>query len=113
MIRRPPRSTLFPYTTLFRSLELGELPVVVHLLHQTPVGKDLLRGAGAAVESDDEMVSAMYPLDVRERAVHQLPAPRDDAQLLAQLFGLLHDVGREQDRLPAAAQVEHGVLHHL
>src|SRR5947208_9378207 len=26
MIRRPPRSTLFPYTTLFRSL-----PVVVHV----------------------------------------------------------------------------------
>src|SRR5256885_6956769 len=24
MIRRPPRSTLFPYTTLFRSLELGD-----------------------------------------------------------------------------------------
>src|SRR3712207_8908293 len=23
MIRRPPRSTLFPYTTLFRSFELG------------------------------------------------------------------------------------------
>src|SRR3712207_8514366 len=31
MIRRPPRSTLFPYTTLFRSVELGvglELPAV-------------------------------------------------------------------------------------
>src|SRR3712207_7488573 len=25
MIRRPPRSTLFPYTTLFRSLELDRL----------------------------------------------------------------------------------------
>src|SRR3712207_7740686 len=24
MIRRPPRSTLFPYTTLFRSMEKGE-----------------------------------------------------------------------------------------
>src|SRR5687768_18117169 len=24
MIRRPPRSTLFPYTTLFRSLEFGQ-----------------------------------------------------------------------------------------
>src|SRR5689334_24282024 len=24
MIRRPPRSTLFPYTTLFRSVPLGE-----------------------------------------------------------------------------------------
>src|SRR3712207_7831138 len=27
MIRRPPRSTLFPYTTLFRSGEVGELRV--------------------------------------------------------------------------------------
>src|SRR5258707_2263644 len=26
MIRRPPRSTLFPYTTLFRSLEENDLP---------------------------------------------------------------------------------------
>src|SRR3712207_7069559 len=26
MIRRPPRSTLFPYTTLFRSREVGVLP---------------------------------------------------------------------------------------
>src|SRR5256885_8649917 len=25
MIRRPPRSTLFPYTTLFRSVQLGGL----------------------------------------------------------------------------------------
>src|SRR5689334_23765286 len=25
MIRRPPRSTLFPYTTLFRSLDRGEI----------------------------------------------------------------------------------------
>src|SRR3712207_8660440 len=26
MIRRPPRSTLFPYTTLFRSQEVASLP---------------------------------------------------------------------------------------
>src|SRR3712207_8126561 len=26
MIRRPPRSTLFPYTTLFRSLFMGQAP---------------------------------------------------------------------------------------
>src|SRR2546426_3915329 len=31
MIRRPPRSTLFPYTTLFRSIE-GETGLVVHLM---------------------------------------------------------------------------------
>src|SRR4051812_49997452 len=29
MIRRPPRSTLFPYTTLFRSDGAGELAVAV------------------------------------------------------------------------------------
>src|SRR5258708_13221903 len=29
MIRRPPRSTLFPYTTLFRSSEIPELPYKV------------------------------------------------------------------------------------
>src|SRR2546427_4147711 len=28
MIRRPPRSTLFPYTTLFRSQRLGPAPQV-------------------------------------------------------------------------------------
>src|SRR3712207_7639848 len=27
MIRRPPRSTLFPYTTLFRSIGPGQMPV--------------------------------------------------------------------------------------
>src|SRR2546422_3078673 len=27
MIRRPPRSTLFPYTTLFRSIPMGIKPV--------------------------------------------------------------------------------------
>src|SRR5256885_7481283 len=30
MIRRPPRSTLFPYTTLFRSLHHRRLPVRGH-----------------------------------------------------------------------------------
>src|SRR5256885_15809528 len=37
MIRRPPRSTLFPYTTLFRSRSRGVAgtpPVSVHLLHR-------------------------------------------------------------------------------
>src|SRR5258706_9118338 len=37
MIRRPPRSTLFPYTTLFRSPDLGgrgALEVRYVLLHQ-------------------------------------------------------------------------------
>src|SRR2546425_10015250 len=33
MIRRPPRSTLFPYTTLFRSDLKHRRPVAIKLLH--------------------------------------------------------------------------------
>ena len=35
MIRRPPRSTLFPYTTLFRSIKLRNLTDVRKLIQQT------------------------------------------------------------------------------
>src|SRR2546430_3659724 len=47
MIRRPPRSTLFPYTTLFRSLlEEGQLPIA-----RAPVDlKALVRDAAATLE---------------------------------------------------------------
>src|SRR5437667_1005579 len=94
-------------------LQLGILTVVVDLAHKRFICKHLRGPTEAPVEPDHQMVSAPCPLDVRERAIHQLPPPRNDAQLLAQLFGLLHDVGREQDRLPATPQVEHGVLHDL
>src|SRR5256886_8332851 len=36
MIRRPPRSTLFPYTTLFRSGRVGELARVAVLRRRMP-----------------------------------------------------------------------------
>src|SRR3712207_8056365 len=36
MIRRPPRSTLFPYTTLFRSRPQAEVPKVPHLVDEQP-----------------------------------------------------------------------------
>src|SRR3712207_7066167 len=39
MIRRPPRSTLFPYTTLFRSVE-----VLINHLSQTDEAYDRLGG---------------------------------------------------------------------
>src|SRR5256885_10164660 len=40
MIRRPPRSTLFPYTTLFRSVKPGGIAI--------EIAGDFLRGAGEA-----------------------------------------------------------------
>src|SRR3712207_8254787 len=47
MIRRPPRSTLFPYTTLFRSV-----PVSVDLLLADLLGDPALLGHGVLVEAD-------------------------------------------------------------
>src|SRR2546422_5937380 len=37
MIRRPPRSTLFPYTTLFRSLLILAVDDFAHALHEQTV----------------------------------------------------------------------------
>src|SRR2546427_9966391 len=59
MIRRPPRSTLFPYTTLFRSL--GE-------------GLVLLAGAAAWAGAGDGPDGHLAPLDANQhfgRAAHQ------------------------------------------
>src|SRR3712207_8024904 len=56
MIRRPPRSTLFPYTTLFRSLGVhrlrffdGDDAVLANLLHR--FGDDVADG-GVAVRGN-------------------------------------------------------------
>src|SRR5256885_12808823 len=37
MIRRPPRSTLFPYTTLFRSLQTGALAAAAAAAGSAPI----------------------------------------------------------------------------
>src|SRR5690349_23466727 len=39
MIRRPPRSTLFPYTTLFRSISRHELTTAMQHLYECPCGR--------------------------------------------------------------------------
>src|SRR3989449_10716208 len=78
MIRRPPRSTLFPYTTLFRSRHPPE-----------PLGRDLLRGGEDAYgdgqverrpvlanvgggEVDGDALQRERVAGVRERGVHAL-----------------------------------------
>src|SRR3712207_8695092 len=54
MIRRPPRSTLFPYTTLFRSQELGLAQSVV------------VRGPREDVEPRDAVAAEVVGRDVLE-----------------------------------------------
>src|SRR5437879_8035321 len=59
MIPRPPRSTLFPYTTLFRSAQVGVVPGAVGVVAPDP-------GGGCATtptrseEHTSELQSPMY-----------------------------------------------------
>src|SRR5256885_9873321 len=52
MIRRPPRSTLFPYTTLFRSIRRADVRLI-DLLHREDVRAPLGRERQAADERRD------------------------------------------------------------
>ena len=54
MIRRPPRSTLFPYTTLFRSSDLQlHLEKVATFIQQNPTDTVLQSSNGPLFEADD------------------------------------------------------------
>ena len=66
MIRRPPRSTLFPYTTLFRSHALG-VPaqrdgacLAVAVLGDDELGLVHLNGETRSEEHTSELQSPMY-----------------------------------------------------
>src|SRR3712207_8377498 len=51
MIRRPPRSTLFPYTTLFRSVRPEErLPPAIRQLTRPTPRQKVVRGHEAVVD---------------------------------------------------------------
>src|SRR2546430_3461419 len=67
MIRRPPRSTLFPYTTLFRSLVRPFLGLITKsrrtgFILRLTVAVILLAGGVAALQSAHENVALLKPL---------------------------------------------------
>src|SRR5260370_25865969 len=58
MIRRPPRSTLFPYTTLFRSvLDDAAIGGGMQLMHQLPAIAPLLAQEERSEEHTSELQS--------------------------------------------------------
>src|SRR2546428_7213217 len=69
MIRRPPRSTLFPYTTLFRSLLFVKLVPAAQAVYLWPA-HELMHGALSVVDrkstrlnsSHDQMSYAVFCL---------------------------------------------------
>src|SRR3989475_11723922 len=88
MIRRPPRSTLFPYTTLFRSavrLERGE---VAHALERARL--DVQPRVAAPVFR----VQLARPVEEAEVGPLHVEAHRGDASLVG---GKMPEHGREQE----------------
>src|SRR2546429_9050117 len=68
MIRRPPRSTLFPYTTLFRSGEVGAL-FNITTAHQVNVFQHI------AVEQSRLHIPLLFGLDVIHGFRTEFPIP--------------------------------------
>src|SRR5256885_13132747 len=81
MIRRPPRSTLFPYTTLFRS-EQARAFLRRRAVADVGVFEDLGESAAAAVLADDVRREPLLPgrprSEKRERASKQIREPAHD-----------------------------------
>src|SRR2546427_2014311 len=64
MIRRPPRSTLFPYTTLFRSPEIAELPVEMKCSDEHEAEEERRHGPGQEADGDEEAAHQFEDSDV-------------------------------------------------
>src|SRR5258708_13472181 len=85
MIRRPPRSTLFPYTTLFRSRLLRPILLLISLATTLPAAEPANeRFRGGKFERTDEHTTDIYsqdhsdgppPLDKMMRANTSLITP--------------------------------------
>src|SRR5258708_28513559 len=83
MIRRPPRSTLFPYTTLFRSVDVGEPPAVL-LVPGPDGGRGVFGGFGhesAFPWGFRRTRAARWPLRCRHARVRRNPQDRKSTRL--------------------------------
>src|SRR2546430_7366382 len=99
MIRRPPRSTLFPYTTLFRSAR--DLPAVLERLE---TGAEALRARGDTGESLTEAVAALEHLRLAlVKRQSGVGAPSDLTLVLERARAIGVHVAR---RIAAAAETQ-------
>src|SRR2546426_10435904 len=102
MIRRPPRSTLFPYTTLFRSALLLHLPSgELHLLgvhDDHAVTTVHVRREGRLVLAPQHLRdAARQPAERLPGGVHDVPATRD---ILVPQRKCLHALDEKELDLP-------------
>src|SRR5260370_40644376 len=91
MIRRPPRSTLFPYTTLFRSppfLESGPMPPAPRLAWRNPQGVLPVSAVPRfAITSSDDTTAHVFERGLPMPDARRY-APAEDALLVTYLHQL-------------------------
>src|SRR5690348_18175127 len=76
MIRRPPRSTLFPYTTLFRSWRDGVHSYLTYLRDRLAIAHELLAKSGSIfVQIGDENVHRIRSVMRSEEHTPELQSP--------------------------------------
>src|SRR2546422_5059897 len=97
MIRRPPRSTLFPYTTLFRSL------AVQQQLHAAEAALDLADfrdGPGRIQHARRDMVRVLALRDREDRSEEHTSELQSRLHLVCRL--LLEKKKKTQHKIPIA-----------
>src|SRR2546422_7389427 len=82
MIRRPPRSTLFPYTTLFRSMREPSWPRLRGRIEPAPRGGDAMRSEEHTSELSHGYISyAVFCLKKKKKTGPHGPRARGQALL--------------------------------
>src|SRR5258708_27593766 len=95
MIRRPPRSTLFPYTTLFRSLHELARPIRQELIVERGVAAgDRLQ---LVVKVEDDLGQGELPVELDARGIEILHAAVHAAPLLSQVHDAADVLGRREN----------------
>src|SRR2546430_5037374 len=86
MIRRPPRSTLFPYTTLFRSLAEGKTEPKYHALTRPPETEG--EATNRAIQLARVAGSPLYVVHVscRERSEEHTSELQSQSNLVCRLL---------------------------
>src|SRR5437762_5452168 len=108
MLRRPPRSTLFPYTTLFRSLAERELVVGIAPHQRRQIERDAQAGAARAQQCLVARVGLLRRAEAGElphRPELAAVAGGVNAARVRKLAGV-RDVARVVDRLDVLSRVE-------
>src|SRR3712207_7059474 len=104
MIRRPPRSTLFPYTTLFRSVgRLGEDRLVDDRRAVDEPADDADVGVAQRRVVEDARVLRLSRQELVDQLLAAYPERLGPAVDVEPVAGLVLHL-REQDHLPAKAR---------